>query len=54
MALQLLTFFLSCGLSRQLRVRILYLLLLRWLAYAIAANCCVHLLTVYNQANNLL
>ena len=51
---QLPTSFPSRSLSRQLRVRILYLLLLGWPAHAIAADCRVHLSTVYNQANNLL
>jgi hypothetical protein len=54
MPLQLPTSFPFHGLSRQLQVQILCLLLLRWPAHAIAANYCVHLSTVYNQANNLL
>lgn len=48
------TSFPSRGLSKQLRVRILRLLLLGWPAHAIAADCRVHLSTVYNQANNFL
>ena len=51
---QLPTCFPSRGLSSQLRVRILHLLLLGWPARAIAADCRVCLSTVYNQANNLL
>src|ERR1700722_8177886 len=42
------------GLSRPLRVRILRFLLLRWPAHAIATKCCVHLVTVYRMARNLL
>jgi transposase len=48
------TSFPSRGLSRQLRARILRLLLLGWPAHAIAADCRIRLSTVYNQANNLL
>jgi transposase len=51
---QLPTCFPSRGLSRQLRARILRLLLLGWPAHAIAADCHVHPSTVYKQANNLL
>ena len=42
------------GLSRLLRVQILCFLLLGWPAHAIAAECCVHLATVYRMARNLL
>jgi hypothetical protein len=42
------------GLSRPLRIRILRFLLLGWPAHDIAAECCVHLVTVYRMARNLL
>ena len=54
MASRLPTPFPSRGLSRQLRTRILRLVLLGWSPHAIAADCHVHLATVYKLTNNLL
>jgi transposase len=54
MASRLPASFSSRGLSRQLRTRILRLILLGWSPHAIAADCRVHLATVYKLTNNLL
>lgn len=54
MASRIHTSFPSRSLSRQLRTRILRLLLLGWSPHAIAADCRVHLATVYRLTDNLL